>query len=86
MILRVYDCLRKRRCEFPKPATRVTGIRIQYRPDVEACPGSATPSYPERVEWHCMQSEKEKGAVVMSLQFETSAALIEDVNARKVRT
>ncbi len=33
-----------------------------------------------------MQSEKEKGAVVMPLQFETSAALIEDVNEGKVRT
>jgi len=33
-----------------------------------------------------MQSEKEKGAPVVPFQFETSAALIEDVNAGKVRT
>jgi len=83
MLLRVYDCLRKRRCEFPKPVARVTGVWIRYLPDVEAWPWL---HYPERVEWLCMQSEKEKGAVVTPLQFETSAAQIEDVNAGKVRT
>jgi len=79
MILRVYDCLRKRRCEFPKPEARVTGVWIRYPPDVEAWPWLR---YPGQVEWHCM---RRNGAVVMPSQFETSA-LIEDVNAGKART
>lgn len=82
-IQRVHDW-RRNDPEFPKPVARVTGLWIWYWPDVEAW---AWARYPERLEeWHYKQGEKKNGTAPMPLRFETSSALIEEINAGKVRT
>ena len=82
-IQRVHDWMRNDP-SFPKPVARVTGIWIWYWPDVEEW---AWVRYPDRIEeWHYKHDVKTNGAAPMPLRFETSAALIEDINAGKVRT
>jgi hypothetical protein len=87
-IQRVHDWMRTEGSGFPAPVRRIGGgkggVYIWYWPDVEAW---AWHRYPERLEdWHYKNDVKTNGAAPMPLRFETSAALIEDINAGKVRT
>ncbi len=91
-IQRVHDWIRNEGSGFPTPVRRINGkggIHLWYWPDVEewAC---ARPTYAARVEeWHYSVQDRNGTAVLppdLAKRFETSAELLADINAGRVRT
>ena len=91
-IQRVHDWFRKEASGFPAPVRRIAGkggILLWYWPDVEewAC---RRPTYAARVEeWHYSVQARNGTAVLLpdlAKRFETSAELLADIEAGRVRT